>query len=182
MISGIGGQGVQLCAQAIARAATLEGRNVLLFGLYGGQMRGGNTESTVIVADAPVSAPPIVSRTWSAIVMHHQYWEGLRAKLRPGAAVVVNAPLFEGEIDRSTYRVFDVDASGTASALGSALAAAMVITGAYAAVTGLVGLESLVVGMRDSLPPYRKQHAELNEKALRVGYGLVEREAVRAWG
>lgn len=181
MISGIGGQGVQLCAQVIARAATAEGRHVLLFGLYGGQMRGGSTESTVIIADAPISSPPIVSHSWSAIVMHHQYWEGLRAKLRPGAIVVVNAPLFEGAIDRATHRVFDVDASGTAAALGSILAASMVITGAYAAITGIVALDSLIVAMRDSLPPYRRQHAELNEKALQAGYGLAPVNAAPAW-
>ena len=181
MISGIGGQGVQLCAQVIARAATAEGRHVLLFGLYGGQMRGGSTESTVVVADGPVSSPPIVSHTWSAIVMHHQYWDNLRAKLQPSAAVVVNSPLFEGDIDRSAYRVFDIDATGIASALGSLLAASMVITGAYAAITGLVRLESLVAAMRQCLPPYRKQHAELNEKALREGYGLVAKGVAPAW-
>jgi len=181
MISGIGGQGVQLCAQVIARAATAEGRHVLLFGLYGGQMRGGSTESTVVVADAPVSAPPIVSHTWSAIVMHHQYWDSLRAKLRPSAAVVVNSPLFEGEVDRTVHRVFEVDATGTANALGSVLAASMVITGAYAAITGLVSLDALVAAMRDSLPPYRRQHAELNERALRKGYELMERNVVPAW-
>jgi Pyruvate/2-oxoacid:ferredoxin oxidoreductase gamma subunit len=181
MISGIGGQGVQLCSQVIARAATAEGRHVLLFGLYGGQMRGGSTESTVIVADAPISAPPIVSRTWSAIAMHHQYWGGLCAKLRPGAAVVVNTPLFEGRIDREAHRVFDVDASGAAAGLGSVLAASMVIAGAYAAVTGIVTLDSLIAAMRESLPPYRQQHAELNEKALRAGHGMVEANAAPAW-
>jgi Pyruvate/2-oxoacid:ferredoxin oxidoreductase gamma subunit len=181
MISGIGGQGVQLCAQVIARAATAEGRQVLLFGLYGGQMRGGNTESTVIVADRTVSSPPIVSHTWSAIVMHHQYWENLRAKLKPAAAVVVNSSLFEGGIDRSSWRVFDIDASKIAGELGNPLAASMVMAGAYAGVTELVGLESLVAAMRDSLPPYRKQHAELNENALRAGYGAVVVGVAPAW-
>ena len=36
MLSGIGGQGVQLAAQVLARAAMREGRFVLLFGSYGG--------------------------------------------------------------------------------------------------------------------------------------------------
>jgi len=36
MLTGIGGQGVQLAAQVIARAATLEGRSVMFFGVYGG--------------------------------------------------------------------------------------------------------------------------------------------------
>ena len=59
LITGIGGQGVQLAAQVIAKAATLEGRDVMFFGIYGGMMRGGNTDSTVVVADSPITAPPV---------------------------------------------------------------------------------------------------------------------------
>ena len=62
LITGIGGQGVQLSAQVLARAATLEGREVMYLGLYGGMMRGGNTDSTVVIADGPILAPPVVSR------------------------------------------------------------------------------------------------------------------------
>src|SRR5690606_41928167 len=42
MWTGIGGQGVQLAATILARAATLEGREVMSLGTYGGTMRGGN--------------------------------------------------------------------------------------------------------------------------------------------
>ena len=55
LITGIGGQGVQLAAQVLARAATLEGREVMYLGLYGGMMRGGNTDSTVVVGDGPIA-------------------------------------------------------------------------------------------------------------------------------
>src|SRR5438034_6065909 len=85
LITGIGGQGVQLAAQVIARGATLEGRNVSFLGLYGGMMRGGNTDSTLVIADAPIESPPVVSHTWSAIAMHDEFWEPVEAKLRPHA-------------------------------------------------------------------------------------------------
>ena len=62
LFTGVGGQGVQLAAQVLARAAVLEGRHVMLLGTYGGTMRGGNTDATLVVADAPISTPPIVSR------------------------------------------------------------------------------------------------------------------------
>src|SRR3954452_12374762 len=85
LITGIGGQGVQLCAQVLARAATLEHREVMYLGLYGGMMRGGNTDSTVVVADQAILAPPVVSRAWAAIAMHDDYWAPVEAKLRPGS-------------------------------------------------------------------------------------------------
>jgi Pyruvate/2-oxoacid:ferredoxin oxidoreductase gamma subunit len=57
----------------------------------------------------------------------------------------------------------------------------MVMTGAYVALTGIVSLDSAVAAMRDALPSYRKQHAELNEKALRLGAERVDALAHPAW-
>src|SRR5690606_19821427 len=89
MVTGIGGQGVQLATQVLARAAMAEGREVMLFGSYGGMMRGGNTDTTLVIADGPITAPPVVPSTWSAILMHHDYWHPVRARLRSGSVVFV---------------------------------------------------------------------------------------------
>ena len=90
-LTGIGGQGVQLAARILALAATREGRSVMSLGTYGGTMRGGNTDSTVVVADCPIVSPPVVSRGWSAIVVHPRYWEALRPKLDPGGVLVFDS-------------------------------------------------------------------------------------------
>ncbi len=180
-ITGVGGQGVQLGAQVLARAATLEDRHVLMFGIYGGAMRGGSTEATLVVGDEPISAPPIVSHVWSAVAMHHEHWESLRSKLRPGGLILVNSTLFEGRLDRVAQRVIDVPATELAAGVGNSLSAAMVLIGAYAAVTGLVGLDSLVRAMEQSLPPYRKQHVQTNAKALGAGFDAVPQGVAPAW-
>ncbi len=181
VLTGIGGQGVQLGAQILARAATLEGRHVLYLGTYGGTMRGGHTDSTVIVADEPIGAPPLVSRTWSAVAMHHAFWAPLCQKLRPGAVVVVNSTLFEAALGRDDVRRFAVPASRLAADLGNALAAAMVLIGAYAGLTALVGRAALIEAMRQSVPPYRRQHVEANERALHAGFDAVPANAAPAW-
>ena len=181
MFTGIGGQGVQLGASVLGHAATLEDRFVMLFGMYGGEMRGGTTDSTLVIADEPISAPPIVSKTWGAIVMHHEYWVPTRDKLRPGSAVFLNSTLFADEFDRDPYCVVEVPATAIASDLGAHMAGAMVMVGAVAASTGLVSLDSLVAAMKDSLPSYRKQHAPLNEKALSAGFEYAEAGATPAW-
>ena len=181
MLTGIGGQGVQLGAQTLARAATLEGRHVMVFGTYGGTMRGGNTDCTIVVADEPIAAPPILSRTWSAIAMHHQYWEPTRQKLRPGSVVFLNTTLFDAELDRSELGVVEVPATQVALDLGSSMMGSMVMVGAYAAATGMVSVESLVEAMTSCVPAYRKQHVESNAKALHAGYALPEAGSVPAW-
>ena len=180
LITGIGGQGVQLAAQVLARAAMLEGREVMYLGVYGGMMRGGNTDSTVVVADGPIEAPPVVSHTWSAIAMHDEYWEPVEDKLRPGGLVLVNAPTFLREV-RADATLHRVDASTVATHIGSPLAAAMVIVGTYAAITQVVECDALVDAMRQSIPSYRTQHIEANERALRAGWDLLPHNTFPAW-
>jgi Pyruvate/2-oxoacid:ferredoxin oxidoreductase gamma subunit len=185
ILTGIGGQGVQLAAQVLARAATREGLAVMLFGVYSGMMRGGNSDSSLVVAQEAVEAPPLISSSWSAIVMHHRFWPPLSGRLRAGGVALINSSLFEGEVDRTRYRVFDVPATDLAAELGLPMAASMVMAGAYTSVTGLVDVESVVAGMRESLPPYRQQHAAGNEQAIRAGFHAAEeagsRLAAPAW-
>src|ERR1700704_1390905 len=171
LLTGIGGQGVQLAAQVLARAAVLEGRDVMLFGVYSGVMRGGNSDATVVVADSPVQAPPIVSHAWSAIALHPRYWDALAPRLVDGAVVLANSSLFEEPMDRERWRVLAVAATEVATdRLGNPLAVSMVATGAFVALTGLVELDTAVSAMEESLPSYRRQHAEGNAEALRAGF------------
>jgi Pyruvate/2-oxoacid:ferredoxin oxidoreductase gamma subunit len=180
LITGIGGQGVQLAAQVVARAATLEGREVLFFGLYGGMMRGGNTDSTVVVADAPIEAPPVIAHAWSAIGMHDEFWAPVERRLRPGGFVMTNDSTFGAPV-RGDVTVHRVRATELATDAGNPLGGAMVMIGAYSALTGLVGIDALVDAMRASIPPYRQQHIEANERVLRIGFAAVERNAHPAW-
>jgi Pyruvate/2-oxoacid:ferredoxin oxidoreductase gamma subunit len=169
----MGGQGVQLAAQVVARGAALEGKHVLLFGVYGGAMRGMNTDGTVVVGDAPIKAPPLVSRTWSAIAMHDKFWAPVAPKLRRSGVVLVNDSTFAAPLDESTLRVFRVPATEVAASIGNELGGSMVMVGAYAGLTGLVGVDALVEGMRESIPAYRRQHIAANEAAIRAGDELV---------
>jgi len=180
LITGIGGQGIQLAAQVLARAATLEGRNVMYLGLYGGMMRGGNTDSTVVVADGPIAAPPVVSHAWSAIAMHDEYWAPIEPKLRPGGLVLVNDATFTTEISASVT-VVRVGATNVAADLGNPLGGSMVMLAAFAATTGIVERDALIEGMRESIPSYRTQHIEANERAIAAGWDLLPANQHPAW-
>jgi Pyruvate/2-oxoacid:ferredoxin oxidoreductase gamma subunit len=172
---------VQLAAQVLARAAAHEGREVQMLGTYGGTMRGGNTDSTLVIADGPISAPPMVSRSWALIAMHHQFAAPLLAKLRPQGVAMLNSSLFEGALDRRNYRVFDVPATQLGTELGNAMTASLVLIAAFARATGIVSLASLEAAMRESVPSYRVQHIALNEKALRTGFETLPAGVAPAW-
>jgi Pyruvate/2-oxoacid:ferredoxin oxidoreductase gamma subunit len=182
LLTGIGGQGVQLAARTLAFAAVADGREVMVFGTYGGSMRGGNTDATVIVGDEPLLTPPTVDETWSALAMHHAYWPDVRKLLRSGSVVVIDSSVFRGELGLDVAcEVVEVPASTIATDLGSPQAGSMVALGAYAAATGLVTLDALVAATAEVLPPYRAQHATANAVAIRAGWDLVPGPVAEAW-
>ncbi|HEY8122891.1 MAG TPA: 2-oxoacid:acceptor oxidoreductase family protein [Myxococcota bacterium] len=181
LLTGIGGQGVQLAAQILARAAIREGRHVMSLGTYGGSMRGGNTDSTLILGAEPISAPPIVARSWAGIGAHPRYWGGVRAKLRSGGVAVWNAELFGAGEDAGAAHALPVQATALATRVGSAQGASLVLIGALAGATGLVGLDALIAAMQEALPPYRREHAAKNAEALRAGFDAAPRGVARAW-
>jgi 2-oxoacid:acceptor oxidoreductase gamma subunit (pyruvate/2-ketoisovalerate family) len=181
VLTGTGGQGVQLAAQVLARAAIAEGRTTQMFGSYGGMMRGGNTEATLVVADGAIEAPPTVADAWSAIFMHHDFSGPTRAKLRPGSLVLVNTTVFEGSFDPAEYHVVEVPATDLAVDLGNIMTASMIMLGAYVAATGIVGLDSLDAAVSESLPAYRSQHVARNVAAIGAGFEFAPRDVAPAW-
>ena len=150
-------------------------------GTYGGTMRGGNTDASLVFADRPISSPPIVASAWSGLLMHHRFWEGTHVRLRTRAVLVVNAPIFDPDIELAKYQVHAVPAVEIATANGSPLAAAMVMIGAYARLTGAVSLDALDAAMEQSLPSYRRKLLDTNVAALSAGYAHVPANRHPAW-
>jgi Pyruvate/2-oxoacid:ferredoxin oxidoreductase gamma subunit len=178
LMTGIGGQGVQLGALVLARAAVAEGRQAMVFGSYGGMMRGGNTDATVVLADGPLDSPPTVASAWSAIAVHSEYWAGTARRLRPDAVVVVNSSVVTGPLGVDSDRVVEVPASTLA---GGPQGVTLVLVGAYAAVTAMVGPEALAEALVASLPPYRASAAPAAGAALEAGARAVEPGLYPAW-
>lgn len=181
MATGIGGQGVQLATQVLAHAAMAEGREVLLFASYGGMMRGGNTDATVVIGTASIESPPVAPTTWAALVMHHQYVAPLLTKLRDDSVVFVNSSVVpRAALGNAAGHVVEVPAVDIAQGVGNMLAASMVLLGALAGSTRLVSLDALRAAVTAVIPPYRSQHVALNQEALASGFALSTTYAA-AW-
>jgi 2-oxoglutarate ferredoxin oxidoreductase subunit gamma len=144
-------------------------------------MRGGATEATLAIADAPIESPPTIAATWSAIFMHHDFSEPTRAKLRPGSLVLVNTTVFEGSFDTDEHRVVELPATDIAVDLGNIMTASMVMLGAYVAATDIVSLDSVHAAIAASLPAYRSQHVARNVGAVQAGFDAAPRAVVPAW-
>lgn len=181
MWTGIGGQGVQLAAKILALAATAEGREVMSLGTYGGTMRGGNTDAAVVIADGRITSPPMVSKCWGALIVHPRFYEPIKPKLRPGGIVFADSDLLEAPLDAGAANLFPLAATTLAREIDAPKAAALVLLGAFARATGIVGLGALKESLAKSLPSYRHQFLESNERALAAGHAAVDPITHPAW-
>ncbi len=172
VFSGLGGQGIQLMAKVLAKAAVADGKFVMLFGVYQGMMRGGPSESTVVIGPAPIEAPPIIPACWAVVAMHPQGLDTLAAKLRPNGLLFANQTLVK-TAPRGDIALGGLPATQLAEQAGSLAGASMIALGGFVAATDLVDFDAVVRAMHDALPPHRKQRAAENARFLTLGADYV---------
>lgn len=180
MATGIGGQGVQLASQVLAHGAMAEALEVQVFGSYGGMMRGGNTDATVVLSRAVPDVPPVAPRAWAGLVMHHDYLGPLEERLDDDTILFVNGSVVPADTFADRRNVVALPVLDLAQELGATMVASMILLGALCGGTGLVSLAALQGAVADVIPSYRAQHVELNIRALAVGYELST-EVATAW-
>jgi Pyruvate/2-oxoacid:ferredoxin oxidoreductase gamma subunit len=175
ILTGIGGQGVQLCAKILAQGCVGDGHHVMLSSYFGGEMRGGRTEATVVVRDAPiVDLPPIVPRLDAVIVLHAAFLGDATPRLTEDPLVVADAWTWP-ETGAAAVRV---PAREIAADLGAPVAAGLVLVGAFAALTGVAGADALEAAVHHLVPPHRSAAIQSNLAALAAGADSARGTAV----
>jgi 2-oxoglutarate ferredoxin oxidoreductase subunit gamma len=169
LIVGIGGQGIQLIGKTLAQAATAAGRHAMLAADYGGEMRGGPSQTTVVVGAQPLRSLPILPSAGAAIVMHDKFGGPIPERLRAGGLLAVNSSIVDPGAAAADYRLLALPATTMARELGAPQTAGFILLGAFNAAARLVEPEQLVDAMRSLLPPYRQEHADVNASALALG-------------
>src|SRR5262245_4018030 len=177
VMTGLGGQGVQLIAKLLAEAGIREGRQVMMFGIFMGMIRGGSSESTVVLADDEIVSPPIVPEFWGVVAMHPDGLAKLGAKVRRGGVLVRNATMVTRAPGWDGVRDVAVPATELAKAMGQPLGASMIALGALAGATGVVAVSSLVDALATVLPPHRQKHVASNRACLERGATWVTEAA-----
>jgi len=179
-MTGIGGQGIQLIAKLMAEAGMREGRQVMMFGMFGGMIRGGSSESTVVLSDDEIVSPPIVPEVWAVLAMHPEGVAKVTPKVRPGVVLVRNAPMVPPPRDWSGAKDVAIPATDLAKSMGQPLGAGMIALGALVEATRIVGLSSLVDALTGVLPPHRQKHIAANRECLERGAAWVREQGTAA--
>jgi 2-oxoglutarate ferredoxin oxidoreductase subunit gamma len=170
IFSGFGGQGVISMGLSLAQAAMLEDKYVTYLPAYGAEVRGGTANCTVAISDEEI-ASPVASSPEFLVAMNQPSLLRFQNSVETGGVIFTNSSLVGVEVLRGDIEVVKVAANKIAEELGNARSANMVMLGAFARISNLVSLDTLVEVMKITLGK-KKKLLDINTKAVLTGYEL----------
>jgi pyruvate ferredoxin oxidoreductase gamma subunit len=185
-IHGRGGQGVVSGAEVLAVAAFLEGRHAQAFPSFGSERMGAPVMAFCRIDDRPIRLREPVMEPDALIVQDstllHQV--DLFNGLLPDGIVLINStrPVeqlgLEGLSERLPgVRLFVLPATEIAVRHVGRPVPNVPLLAAFAALTQLIGIESVIAAIRDKFP---QRLADMNVSAAREAYALAAGEAAHA--
>lgn len=176
-ISGYGGQGVLLAGNLLSYAAIHEGLNVSFFPSYGVEKRGGAAMCTLVFSDGDTGSP-VVGRPSVSILLNQLSFDKYASKVKPGGICIVNSTLVELPENRpADVQLVCIPMNDIAIELGDSRMVNMVACGAYAALTGVLQMESLGEALKKTLPERNHGFIPANIKAMAAGAQLAKTTA-----
>ena len=176
-IHGRGGQGAVIASKVLAAAVFKEGRYVQSFPAFGVERRGAPVAAFTRVDDKPVRIRCQIYHPDYVMVLDPSLMDvvDVTAGLKEGGWVLINSEQSPSAFSLPPeFQVATVDANRIASKyrLGPRTAPIVntAILGAFAKVTGIVGLDALTEAVRDAVP----LKVEDNVAATREAYEAVQ--------
>lgn len=175
VIAGFGGQGVLSLGKIMAYSGLMEDKEVSWMPSYGPEQRGGTSNVTVIVSDEKVNSP-VLNKYDIVIALNQPSVDKFAPRVKPGGSLFYDPNGINHTTDRTDINVYSIDAYAEAMKLGNDKTFNMIILGGVLKVHPFVKLESVVEGLRKSLPERHHKLIPMNEEAIKVGMEVVKQE------
>ena len=173
IIAGFGGQGVLSMGKILAYSGLMEDKEITWMPAYGPEQRGGTANVTVIISDEKISSP-ILNKYDIAIVLNQQSLDKFESKVKPGGILLYDNYGIHRGPERTDIRVYNVNAMEASFEMKNSKAYNMIILGALLKVCPMVTLESVLAGLKKSLPERHHKLIPMNEEAIKKGMTLIE--------
>lgn len=170
IMAGIGGKGVLIAGQILAKAALGQYRSVSWTPTYYTLMRGGACECTVIMTNGHLGAP-ILSRVKAVVIFEASQLAAFQNRVAPGGILIFESAGLP-EVTRHDIKVLGVPAVDIAARLGDVMAANFVLLGAYLTVSKAVSKE-LVEAELEKRFGQRQKVLDLNLRGLNEGQAFA---------
>ncbi|MDR3332046.1 MAG: 2-oxoacid:acceptor oxidoreductase family protein [Synergistaceae bacterium] len=144
IFAGFGGQGIQAMSKMLAQAAMDSGRQVSWMPAYGGAVRGGTSNVTVMVADEPIGSPmPNAGDITTGVVMNIPSMLKFESYVEPGGLLLVNSSLIDVDSSRQDIDVIRIPVNDIASEMGNDKVANMIMLGCMLSRKKIVEIDAL---------------------------------------
>lgn len=173
VIAGFGGQGVLSMGKILAYAALMDGLEVSWMPSYGPEQRGGTANVTVVLSDRPISSPVLDSYD-TAVVLNQQSLDKFEAAVKPGGTLIYDSYGVHRAPTRTDINVYRVDAMEATFEMDNAKSYNMIVLGALLKIKPVVPIESVIKGLKKTLPERHHHLIPMNEDALTRGMKLVK--------
>lgn len=172
IISGFGGQGVLSMGKILAYSALMEGKEVTWMPAYGPEQRGGTANVTVIISDERISSP-ILSTYDTAIILNQPSMAKFESKVKPGGTIIYDGYGISQPPTRKDIKVYRIDAMDAAAEMNNMKAFNMIVLGGLLKLRPMVSIESVLKGLRKTLPERHHHLIPMNEEAIRKGMEII---------
>ena len=171
LLAGFGGQGILFTGKVIAYAGLVEGREVSWMPSYGPEMRGGTCNCSITVSDEPIGSPLIINPS-VLVAMNTPSLDKFIDNVLPGGTVVIDSTLISEKIKRTDIKAFYVPATGLADEKDLKGLANMIILGKLLKETGFAEYDSVMAGLKKSIPARKAALVDSNINAINIGMKL----------
>ncbi|MDR1372944.1 MAG: 2-oxoacid:acceptor oxidoreductase family protein [Dysgonamonadaceae bacterium] len=173
IIAGFGGQGVLSMGKILAYSGLMEGMEVAWFPSYGPEQRGGTANVTVILSDSKVSSPVLNSYD-VAVILNQPSMDKFESRVKPGGALIYDSYGITRQPERTDIRIYSTDAMNTAQKEGTVKTFNMLVLGGLLKIAPVVTIESVMKGLKKSLPERHHKLLPMNETAILRGMEIIE--------
>src|SRR5574344_891084 len=173
IISGFGGQGVLSMGKILAYSGLMEDKEVTWMPAYGPEQRGGTANVTVIVSDDKISSP-ILSKYDAAIVLNQPSLDKFEEKVKPGGILIYDSYGIINPPTRKDIKVYTLNAMDAANEMGNPKAFNMIVLGGLMKKLPIVTIDSVLKGLKKTLPERHHHLIPMNEEAIKKGMELIK--------
>lgn len=173
IIAGFGGQGVLSMGKILAYAGLIDDLDVTWMPSYGPEQRGGTANVTVILADSPISSP-VLNKFDTAVILNQQSLDKFEDRVKPGGTLIYDPYGINRVPKRTDINIYRVDAMEATFEMKNSKTYNMILLGALLKIRPIVSIDSVMAGLKKTLPERHHKLLPLNKEAILKGMELVD--------
>jgi 2-oxoglutarate ferredoxin oxidoreductase subunit gamma len=159
----------------LAYSGLMENKEVTWMPSYGPEQRGGTANVTVIISDERISSP-ILNEYDIAIILNQPSMDKFESKIKRGGILIYDGYGINKPITRTDINVYRIDAMDAANELDMQKTFNMIVLGGLLKIVPMVSLDSVVKGLKKTLPERHYNLIPANEAAIRKGMEIIRKE------